>query len=626
MISINGISFYFGSRAIYDNASVHITQGEKIGLVGKNGTGKSTLLKLINKEYETEGGSIEMSKETTIGYFHQDLLSQTENRSIKKIVLSAYEELQKQQKEIDALLIRLETEYTDDLLIRLNELQDHFTTMGGYAMEASVEEVLAGLGFLPEDMDRDLETFSGGWRMRVLLAKMLLQRPNLLMLDEPTNHLDLPSIEWLENYLKTYPGAIVVVSHDQDFINNVAQVIVEVAFQKLTRYPGNYDNFLIQKEERSTIQQSAFENQQKKIKDTEKFINRFRAKATKAKQVQSRIKALDKLDRVDAPEEDFQKISIDFPVKVNPGKTVLDLQLNRKSYGDIEVLKNSSLLVPRGQKIALIGANGKGKSTLLRILMGNEKFDGSRKEGHNVNIEFYAQHQLEALDIRNDIISEMQQAGLQKTDLEIRNLLGAFLFSGDDIYKKIKVLSGGEKSRVALAKTLLGDANFLLLDEPTNHLDLDSTEILIDALKRYKGTFIIVSHNRHFISQVANEIWYIESKEVKSYPGTYSEFLTWKREKEGQQISQPKPEVQKSKKEKPKSNPVTSSDSKDAKLIEKLESEIEKIESKIAEIEEHLSDNQIMEEKEKFNKLLQEHKHQSEALEQKMKEWENLIN
>lgn len=622
MISINGLSFYFGSRPIYSDASLHISDGEKIGLIGKNGTGKSTLLKLINGEYQAEEGSIEKSKETTIGYFHQDLLSQTENRSIKEIVLSAYGKLLEQQKEIDQLLEKIETDYSEEHLVRLNELQDHFQTMGGYAMESNAEEVLEGLGFKTAELTRDLDTFSGGWRMRVLLAKMLLQRPSLLMLDEPTNHLDLPSIEWLENYLKSYPGSIVVVSHDQDFINNVSETIVEVAFQKLTRFPGNYDNYLQMKEERSEIQMNAYLNQQKKIKDTEKFINRFRAKATKARQVQSRVKALEKMDLVDAPEEDTQAITIDFPVKVNPGKNILDVRIKDKSYGDFNVLKDSDIHVHRGQKIALIGANGKGKSTLLRILMGTEKFDGERKSGHNVAIEFYAQHQLEALNIKNDIISEMQQSGLQKTDLEIRNLLGAFLFTGDDIYKKIKVLSGGEKSRVALAKTLLGDANFLLLDEPTNHLDIDSTEILIDALKRYTGTFIIVSHNRHFISAVANEIWYIENKEVKSYPGSYEEYTRWmnKKNSNSQAVVQrdKQPKTQKSKPAKEEKTP-------NKQKIESLEKDIEQLENSITEIEAKLSDPAMMDKKEQLNELLARHSEESKLLEAKMTEWESLI-
>jgi ATP-binding cassette subfamily F protein 3 len=549
-------------------------------------------------------------------------LSQTENRSIKDIVLSAYGELLQQQEEIDELLKKIETDYSEDHLVRLNELQDHFQTMGGYAMESNAEEVLEGLGFQTEELNRDLDTFSGGWRMRVLLAKMLLQRPSLLMLDEPTNHLDLPSIEWLENYLKTYPGSIIVVSHDQDFINNVSETIVEVAFQKLTRFPGNYDNYLQMKEERSEIQMNAYLNQQKKIKDTEKFINRFRAKATKARQVQSRVKALEKMDMVDAPEEDTQAISIDFPVKVNPGKNILDINLKDKSYGKLQVLKDSDLHIHRGQKIALIGANGKGNSTLLRILMGTEAFEGDRKPGHNVAVEFYAQHQLEALNIKNDIITEMQQSGLQKTDLEIRTLLGAFLFTGDDIYKKIKVLSGGEKSRVALAKTLLGDANFLLLDEPTNHLDIDSTEILIEALKRYTGTFIIVSHNRHFISAVANEIWYIEDKEVKSYPGGYDEYIHWVAKKN----STPKQDTKKVKPvkaQKPKS--VKKEKPVNTQKLEKLEKEIETLENSINSIEEKLADPATMEKKDELNELLALHNKESEKLESKMSEWESLI-
>lgn len=625
MISINGISFYFGSRPIYENASLHINDGEKIGLIGKNGTGKSTLLRLLSSEYETEKGSIEMSKDTSIGYFHQDLLSLTQNSSIKNIALEAFEKLLKQKAEIDEILVRLESEYSDDILNRLNELQDHFQTMGGYTMESKVEEVLIGLGFSEKDFDRDLDEFSGGWKMRVLLAKMLLQEPNLLMLDEPTNHLDLPSIEWLEEYIKTYQGAVVIVSHDQDFINNCVETIVEVSHKRLTRYPGSFEEYRAIKAERQELQQNAFENQQKKIKDTEKFINRFRAKATKARQVQSRIKALEKMDLVDEPEEDTEFISIDFPVKTNPGKDILNLNLESKKYSDLEVLKDSRLSIHRHQKIALIGANGKGKSTLLRILMEREEFEGELKLGHNVIPEFYAQHQLEALDLKNDILTELVQAGLEKTELEIRTVLGAFLFGGDDVFKKIKVLSGGEKSRVALAKTLLGDANFLLLDEPTNHLDIESTDILIDALQRYKGTFIIVSHNRHFISEVANEIWYFENKMIKSYPGTYQEFIQWQSKRNTEQkVESPKEEKQAIPK-KNKKNKVKSNTSNNDNKIRLIESEIESLEARIDEIESDLSKEEIVSDRTKILELSSEHDKLQKLLDEKMTEWENLI-
>lgn len=626
MISVNGISFYFGSRAIYDDASLHIKDNDKIGLVGKNGTGKSTLLKIINGEFQVEKGSVEKGKEDTIGYFHQDLLSETRNASIKSIVLEAFGTLVQLNQQIEALLKKIEVDYDDESLNKLNDLQDRFMTLGGYTMESQVEEVLAGLGFKNEDFDKELYSFSGGWRMRVLLAKMLLEQPDLLMLDEPTNHLDLPSIEWLENYLLNYSGSIILVSHDQNFINNTVNAIVEVANQKLTRYPGKFEEYLRVKSERMELQKNAFENQQKKIKDTEKFINRFRAKATKARQVQSRVKALDKMEKVDAPDESNEQIYIDFPVNIKSGKDVLRINLKDKSYGDNQVLKDSDIYIHRAKKIALIGANGKGKSTLLRIVMGNEKFDGERQLGHNVIPEFYAQHQLESLNIKNDIITEMQQAGLNKTDLEIRTLLGAFLFSGDDIFKKIKVLSGGEKSRVALAKTLLGDSNFLLLDEPTNHLDIDSTQILIEALQRYEGTFIIVSHNRYFISEVANEIWYIEDKEIKTYPGTYKEYVEWSNKKTINKDSEKESiKKSKSKKSKPYKEQKNKTINPDSKKIESLEKEIANLEAQISEIEKELSDPDIVNDNEKYLSLVSQHESNSKELETKMNEWESLI-
>ena len=363
--------------------------------------------------------------------------------------------------------------------------------------------------------------------MRVMLAKLLLEKPSLLMLDEPTNHLDLPSIQWIENYLRSYEGAVIVVSHDREFLNNTAKQIVEVDQQQLNFYNGDYAFYKKEKALRTEIQQGAYENQQQMIKQTEKFIERFRAKATKAKQVQSRAKALNRLDRVEEVANANKQVNFKFDFKQKSGRFISTLENVSKSYGDLEILNNTDAIIERTDKIALIGANGKGKSTLLRIIAGVEKHGGKHQEGFNVNMAFYAQHQLEDLNVDNEILEELKQAGSGKTEMELRSVLGCFLFSGDDVFKKIKVLSGGEKSRVALAKTLISEANFLILDEPTNHLDMVSENILIQALQQYKGSYVIVSHNRHFVNQTANKIWYIEDKEIKEYPGTYEEYDYW---------------------------------------------------------------------------------------------------
>jgi ATP-binding cassette subfamily F protein 3 len=411
-------------------------------------------------------------------------------------------------------------DYTD----RLHELE----TLGGYNIHHKTEEVLQGLGFANADLQRPYREFSGGWRMRVLLAKMILQQPDLLLLDEPTNHLDLPSIEWLEKYLVHYQGSVVIVSHDKYFLNRMVTKIVELYQQEMHIYNGNYDYYEQEKAIRIDQQQKAFENQQDYIRQQERFIERFKAKASKAAQAQSIQKRLDKLNRIEDVELERPNIRINFRVDKMPGKVLTELKHISKSFGENSIVKNTSAEISRGDKIALIGANGKGKSTLLRIIAGTETFKGERKWGHNVEESFYAQHQLEALNINNTVLDEMKECGSQMTEQELRNLLGCFLFGGDDIDKKIKVLSGGEKARVALAKTIVSKANFLLLDEPTNHLDMHSVELLADALMKYEGTYIFVSHDRYFISKAANKIWEIVDHEIKEFAGGYEEWAAWK--------------------------------------------------------------------------------------------------
>jgi ATP-binding cassette, subfamily F, member 3 len=419
--------------------------------------------------------------------------------------------------------------------------------------------------------------------MRVMLAKLLLEKPSLLMLDEPTNHLDLPSIEWVENYLRNYDGAVIIVSHDRTFLDNVITKTVDVTQQQLISYEGNYSFYLQEKEMRQEIQQGAYENQQQKIKQTERFIERFKAKASKSRQVQSRVKALEKLDMIEEVVDDSAAVNFRFKFKQQPGRYIITLNNISKAYGPVEILKNTSISIERGDKIALIGANGKGKSTLLRIVAGEDEVEGERVMGYNVIRAFYAQHQLESLKVDNEILEELVQAGSGKTDQELRNVLGCFLFTDEDVFKKIKVLSGGEKSRVALAKTLISEANFLLLDEPTNHLDFISENILIQALQQYLGSFVVVSHNRHFVSQIANKIWYIEDKQIKEYPGTYDEYEHWRKKNEAAGVKseppkqkKPEPEV----KQKPQQTP-----SNDAKR-KTLEKDLKKVEELIGQLEE----------------------------------------
>ncbi|WP_114751486.1 ABC-F family ATP-binding cassette domain-containing protein [Pleomorphovibrio marinus] len=633
MLSINNLSYYIGGRPLYEEASLHIKPKDKIGLVGLNGTGKSTLLKLISGDLQPSAGEIQKAKDCSIGFLNQDLLSFQSGDSILNVALEAFKETLALQIEIDKVLKKMETDYSDAIMQKLSDLQERFEANEGYTIKAKAAEVLEGIGFSTSDLDRPLKTFSGGWRMRVMLAKLLLEKPSLLMLDEPTNHLDLPSIQWVENYLKTYEGAVMVVSHDRTFLNNCTSTTVEVARQTLTSYPGNYDYFRKEKAAREEIQQNAFENQQQMIKQTERFIERFRAKASKSTQVQSRVKALERMDKVSEVVSDEAAVNFKFKFSQKSGRDVVILDGVSKSYGDIKILKNTNARIERGDKIALIGANGKGKSTLLRIIYGSEQIDGKREEGYNVIKSFFAQHQLEALLLDNEILQELSQAGSKKTETELRSVLGCFLFTNEDVFKKIKVLSGGEKSRVALAKTLISEANFLLLDEPTNHLDMLSVNILIQALQQYEGTFVTVSHDRHFIRGVANKIWYIEDHQIKEYPGTYEEYEYWAQQqqqiqKEAKVNAAPEKVV-----EKPASKPQRDAGmdqlKKEIRTKEKdlqdLEERVTQIEKKKEAMEVKLADPKLYQDEVKQEKLTQEYKELLEEEAQLNKKWESLM-
>jgi ATP-binding cassette subfamily F protein 3 len=620
LAGLQNVTFEFGARAIVEDATWHIQPGERIGLIGYNGTGKSTLLKLLVGEYVPSKGVVERSRTTSIGYLHQDLLSFDTNDSILQVALGAFGRVLQLEKEIEEIGKELEKtgdekilhDYTD----RLHELE----TLGGYNIHHRTEEVLQGLGFSNADLQRPYREFSGGWRMRVLLAKMILQQPDLLLLDEPTNHLDLPSIEWLEKYLLHYQGSVVIVSHDKYFLNRMVTKIVEVYQQQLHIYNGNYDFYEREKAIRIDLQQKAFENQQDYIRQQERFVERFKAKASKAAQAQSIQKRLDKLDRIEDAQLERPNIRINFRVDKTPGRVLVELKDVSKSFGPTRIVEHTSAEIDRGDKIALIGANGKGKSTLLRIIAGVESFKGERKWGHNVEESFYAQHQLEALNVNNTILDEMKECGSQMTEQELRNLLGCFLFSGD---KKIKILSGGEKARVALAKTIVSKANFLMLDEPTNHLDIHSCELLIEALNKYEGSIILVSHDRYFISKTANKIWEIDDHKVKEFKGGYEEWVAWKERMQKAAVEKRKSKVenstpqktgQKEHRQRPAeqiakpvgdTRPVINKEAKkelqkQQKLFQQLEQQIADLNKKKTELEASLIDPQIYSDKTKF--------------------------
>lgn len=534
LLGLQNVTFEFGARTIVEDATWHIQPNERIGLIGYNGTGKSTLLKVLTRQYLPSKGTVEQGRETTVGFLHQDLLSFDTNDSVVEVAMGAFERVKQLEKEIEELGIELEKTGDESLAMKYADLLHEMDVLDGYSIHHKTEEVLQGLGFTNDSLTKPYKLFSGGWRMRVLLAKMILMKPDVLLLDEPTNHLDLPSIEWLEKYLVHYQGAVVVVSHDRYFLDRMVNKIVELYQQQLHFYTGNYSYYQTEKALRIDIQQKAYENQQDYIRQQERVVERFKAKASKAAMAQSIVKKLDKLDRIENVELERPNIRINFMIDKQPGRVLCSLKHVSKSFSDIKILENTGAEIDRGDKVALIGANGKGKSTLLRIIAGTEQINGERVWGHNVEESFYAQHQLEALNVNNDILEEMKESRSGKTDLELRSLLGCFLFSGDDVEKKIKVLSGGEKARVALAKTIVSKANFLMLDEPTNHLDMHSVELLIEALNKYEGSIVLVSHDRYFISRIANKIWEIEDHKIVEFKGTYAEWEEWKVRREAE--------------------------------------------------------------------------------------------
>ncbi|MGJ1430127.1 ABC-F family ATP-binding cassette domain-containing protein [Sphingobacterium spiritivorum] len=629
MISINNLTFEIGSRALYDEASWHIKPGDKVGLIGANGTGKSTLLRLIVGQYTPTSGTISMAKDLKIGYLNQDLLSYHSDKSILHVAMEAFERQNQLHTEIENLLQKLETDYSDEILNKLSDKQMEFEALDGYNIEFRAHEILAGLGFSEDEQKRPLATFSGGWRMRVMLARILLQTPDILLLDEPTNHMDLPSIKWLENYLQAFEGAIVIVSHDRYFLDRIIKKTVESRKGKLTLYAGNYSFYLEEKALRSEIQSNQFKNQQAKIKQEERLIERFRAKASKAKMAQSRIKALDRMEKIDDVDDDNPTVNFQFKFSKPSGRHVVTLENISKSYPNLEILKNTDGLIEKGDKIALIGANGKGKSTLLRIVAdADHEYTGTSTKGHNVSQTFFAQHQLEALHLENSIIAEMQAFAPKHTETELRSILGCFLFSGDDAFKKIKVLSGGEKSRVALAKALTADANFLVLDEPTNHLDMQSVNILIQALQQYEGTLIVVSHDRYFLDHVANKIWFIEDKEIKEYPGTYQEYEEWN----AKRILNPaekKPE-KKVVAEQPKKVKIAPTEdkfkviSKKNKELAVLEQEISEKENEVRFLENEIAKEEIYSDAVKLQDHTRRYNSEKALLNQLQKNWEEL--
>lgn len=537
MISIQNLSMHFTGQDLFTDINFLIREKDRIGLVGKNGAGKTTLIRMIAGLEQPTHGSVVMSDDVTVGYLPQDMNIYS-SKSVLEETMTAFEEVHRLEDEIvkiqDELSNREDYESAayQRLCDKLSYLNERLVLMGGHSAEGEAERILVGLGFDHEDMSRMMSEFSNGWQMRVELAKILLRKPSLLLLDEPTNHLDIESIQWLEGYLKNYYGAIFMVSHDRAFLDHITIRTIEISGAKIYDYKCSYSEFVERREERIDLQKAAYDNQQREIKEIESFIERFRYKATKAKQVQSRVKQLEKMNIVEIDDRDKSVMHFKFPPAPHSGKVTLDINNVSKSYGDKIILENIKLLIPRGEKIAFVGRNGEGKSTLSKIIAGVIDYDGEVKLGHEVKIGYYAQNQQDMLDPEKTVFETLDDVAVGEMRVKVKSLLGAFLFSGETIDKKVKVLSGGEKARLSLAKMLLFPTNLLVLDEPTNHLDMLSKDILKSALLQFDGTLIVVSHDRDFLQGLTTKVYEFKKPHIKEYIGDIYDFLEAKRIKE----------------------------------------------------------------------------------------------
>ena len=646
MIQLSGAGKRFGHKLLFENADWLITPNDRVGLVGANGTGKSTLMKVLAGLDTLDYGTLTIAKGTTAGYLPQDGLSLS-GRTVFAECMSVFDKLRAMEQELETLMHRIaELDHTSaeyaDVADRYHRLEHEFQTRDGYSIEAEVGRVLMGLGFGKQDWQRQTDEFSGGWQMRLALAKLLLQQPNLLLLDEPTNHLDLEARNWLEDYLRNYPHALLLISHDRYFLDVTVSKIVEIWNRRLWFYTGNYDKYVTQKTQRNEQLQAAYRNQRDRIEQLEVFINRFRYQATKAKQVQSRIKELEKIERIEIPPEE-KTIHFSFPQPKPSGRIVAEFNHVAKSYGTKEVFRDVSFVIERGERIALVGGNGAGKSTLIRLLAGSEPLtSGEYRLGHNTQPDHFAQDQYKELNPDARILEDLGDASPRSTQTELRSLLGCFLFSEDDVFKKIDVLSGGERGRYALLRLLLHPANFLLLDEPTNHLDLRAKDVLLDALTDYAGTVVFVSHDRYFIDKLATRVFEIGGGKVEIYPGNYEDYL-WR--KQGGNTEQEErmasalaartnladlPSNGKPDRNQSGEEPAAGSKTKRLNPIKRqqveqrvrdLEKEISSVEAAIAHCETVLQNFVSVEEHHRHGQELDQHKTRHAAL---ILEWENL--
>ena len=627
MLNISNLSISFQGEFLFSDVTFMLNGGNRVGIIGKNGAGKSTLLKILSGELNPDTGTISTDKETKIGYLKQDI-DFVQGRSVLQEAYQAFDEIIKIEKEIDSIneLLAQRTDYESDeyniLISKLNDYTHHYEILGGYSYKGDTEKILSGLGFKREDFIKLTDSFSGGWRMRIELAKLLLQKNDVLLLDEPTNHLDIESIIWFENFLKNYSGAVAIISHDKMFLDNVTNRTIEIVGGRIYDYPKPYSAFLELRKEMIEQQISAQKNQEKMIQQTEKLIDKFRAKATKASMAQSLIKKLDKIERIEVDVQDNSVMSVQFPVSKQPGKVVLEIDNVSKKYGDKTILKNVNLLVERGSKIAFVGQNGQGKTTLAKMIINEIPFDGIIKKGHNVEIGYFAQNQAHYLDKESIILDIMNNAANDTNRTKVRDILGAFLFRGDDVEKKVKVLSGGERNRLALAKMLLSSFNVLVMDEPTNHLDIASKNVLKQALQLFEGTLIIVSHDRDFLQGLTEKVYEFKDQNIREYLGDIDFYLQQREVSNFREI------------EKNTQNTKTPSENNTEKIIsyeaqkerKKINNQINKIETKITDLEKEIAnmDLQISENISISNDFLKNYELKKQELDSLMEEWEKL--
>lgn len=627
MLNIHNLSISFQGEYLFEDITFKLSPGDRIGLIGKNGAGKSTMLKILAKELEPDSGQIAADKNLSIGFLKQDIDFEL-GRTVLEESYEAFKDIKTLEAKIEDINEQLvkRTDYESDgyhqLMVDLNEIQHQYEILGGYNYQGETEKILQGLGFKRSDFEKLTDTFSGGWRMRIELAKLLLQNNDILLLDEPTNHLDIESIIWLEGFLKNYPGAVVIVSHDKMFLDNVTNRTIEISLGRIYDYNKPYSKFLVLRQEIKEQQLATQKNQQKQIEHTEKLIEKFRAKASKATMAQSLIKKLDRIDRIEVDEDDHAVMKLNFPVSIVPGKIVIEAHDVSKNYDEVQVLKNINLTVERDSKIAFVGQNGQGKSTLAKIIVGEIKHQGTLKLGHNVQIAYFAQNQAEYLDGNKTVLDTMIDAANETNRSKVRDILGSFLFRGEEVDKYVRVLSGGERNRLALAKLLLQPLNVLVMDEPTNHLDIKSKNVLKEALKKFEGTLILVSHDRDFLQGLTNKVYEFKDHKIKEYLGDIDFYLE-QRNVENLREVEKRDVVKEIHKE---SNKQTYEDQKKIKSLNNklsnLEAKIQQLEKQIKEMDVELATN--YDEAVSNPKFFDGYQSKKQELETLMEDWERV--